>query len=119
MSTITVTNIQATGETASRSVSGVAAAWLRGDSTASLDASFNISSGTDNGTGDYSYSLTNSFSTTYYSQPSSARVSSGFCRIAMFNASRQNASTLAVHMENDAGTPVDVNQVISAFGDLA
>ena len=28
MSTITVTNIQATGETASRAVSGVAAAWV-------------------------------------------------------------------------------------------
>ena len=96
MSTIQASNVSDGTTTVGTGyvVNGSAKAWLRGDSTASLDASFNISSGTDNGTGDYSYSLTNSFSTTYYSQPSCARVSSGYCRIAMFNASRGRCSNV-------------------------
>ena len=36
MSTLKVTNIQATGETASRAVSGVAAAWVNFDGVALL-----------------------------------------------------------------------------------
>ncbi len=48
MSTITVTNIKATGETASRPVSGVAGAWLDyNQSGPSIDDSYNISSVTD------------------------------------------------------------------------
>jgi len=78
MSTLKVTNIQATGETASRAVSGVAAAWyhLDNDYTASLSPnggnvsiqdSFNTSSITDNGTGNYSMAWTNSFDNALYS----------------------------------------------------
>ena len=59
MSTITVTNIKATGETASRAVSGVVAAWcdLDGTGTIALEDSFNCASATDNGTGDYTRSI--------------------------------------------------------------
>ena len=98
---------------------GLAKAWLQGSNSAALEDSFNISGGTDHGTGDYSYNLANVFSNADYSQPCSGRVASGYCRIAMFNASRQNASTLAIHTENSAGTPVNVTHVISALGDLA
>ena len=64
MSTITVTNIKATGETASRSVSGVAAALLKkaGNSGDTTTFSFNITSVTDNGTGDYTLNITSAFS---------------------------------------------------------
>jgi hypothetical protein len=63
MSTLTVTNIQATGETASRAVSGVAAAWVNfnGDGTVSIQQSQNISSLSDNGTGQYTVTFTNNF----------------------------------------------------------
>jgi len=64
MSTLTVTNIKATGETASRAVSGVAAIWCKIDSDAST-AAFHNSSGTssliDNGTGNYTINFTNNF----------------------------------------------------------
>ena len=36
---------------------GLTKAWADGTNSAGLDNSFNISSGTDNGTGDYSYAL--------------------------------------------------------------
>ena len=63
MSTLTVTNIKATGETASRAVSGVAAAWVsyNGTGTVAIRASTNISSLTDNATGQQTVSYTNNF----------------------------------------------------------
>ena len=59
MSTLKVTNIQATGETASRAVSGVAAAWVQANAAATVIASLNISSGTDVGVGDYRNGIIN------------------------------------------------------------
>ena len=46
---VTTTNVQ----------SGIAKAWVHGSASAGLTGSFAISSGVDNGTGDYSYNLTN------------------------------------------------------------
>lgn len=63
MSTITVTNIKATGETASRAVSGVAGAWGDCDAAGSITSSgsFNVSSVTDNGTSGKQFNYTNNF----------------------------------------------------------
>ena len=63
MSTIVISNIKATGETASRAVSGVAAAWVsyNGTGTVAIRASTNISSLTDNATGQQTVSYTNNF----------------------------------------------------------
>ena len=67
MSTLKVTNIQATGETASRAVSGVAAAWINIPSgQASILDSFNVSSLDDDGTGDGGVNLTSSMANTNY-----------------------------------------------------
>jgi hypothetical protein len=69
MSTLTVTNIKATGETASRAVSGVAAAWVNfnGAGTVAIRDSENVASITDNGTGDYSVNFSNNMGNTNYS----------------------------------------------------
>ena len=45
-----------------------AKAWLDANNDATLNDSFNISSGTDNGTGNYTHTLTNAMSGIYYSQ---------------------------------------------------
>lgn len=68
MSTLKVTNIQATGETASRAVSGVAAAWVNfnGTGTIATRDSNNVSSLTDNGTGDYTVNFSNAFGAADY-----------------------------------------------------
>ena len=65
--TLTTTNIKATGETASRAVSGVAAAWAKysGSGTTFAD-SFNMTSATDNGTGDYSLTINNDMANVNY-----------------------------------------------------
>jgi hypothetical protein len=68
MSTLQVSNIQATGETASRAVSGVAAAWVNFDGTGTVAVrdSMNVASLTDIGTGNYNVNFNNSFSSTSY-----------------------------------------------------
>ena len=71
MSTLKVTNIQATGETASRAVSGVAAAWVNFNGTGTIAArdSNNVSSLTDGGTGDYTINFSNSMANANYAFP--------------------------------------------------
>lgn len=69
MSTITVTNIKATGETASRSVSGVAASYAtieQFQSPQSILKSFNVASVADNGNGLTGINYTNDFSDANY-----------------------------------------------------
>jgi hypothetical protein len=70
MSTITVTNIKATGETASRSATSVGAAWAMADMDGddAIEDSFNFASVVDNGTGDYELNFTNSMSSASYAK---------------------------------------------------
>jgi hypothetical protein len=69
MSTLQVTNIKKTGETASRDVSGVAAAWVQyTPASATILDSVNVASLTDNGTGDTSVSFTSSMASSNYAQ---------------------------------------------------
>ena len=79
MSTLTVTNIKATGETASRAVSGVAAAWVNfnGTGTVAVRDSVNVSSLTDNGTGQYDVTVSNTFASTSYNATMSAGTIAG------------------------------------------
>ncbi len=67
MSTLKVTNIQATGETASRAVAGVAA--VKGSKNASgssILGTLNVSSLDDDGTGDFGINFTNAFANANY-----------------------------------------------------
>ena len=67
MSTIKVTNLQATGETGTRAVSGIIAADIRFQcETATINASNNVSTITDNGVGDFSINFVNNFNDTAY-----------------------------------------------------
>ena len=67
MSTITVTNIKATGETASRAVSGVAAAWCNFDADApNIRDSINTSSVTDGGNCNYTYNFSSNMGNANY-----------------------------------------------------
>lgn len=67
MSTLTVTNIQATGETATRAVSGVAAVWCNYVADGpSINDSVNISSVTDGGNCNYTYNFSNNMANDDY-----------------------------------------------------
>tara|TARA_Y100000389_G_scaffold191335_1_gene217356 strand:+ start:875 stop:1258 length:384 start_codon:yes stop_codon:yes gene_type:complete len=80
MSTITVTNIKATGETTSRSVSGVVAAWVNfnGTGTIAIRDSVNVASLTDNGLGSHTISFSNTMgNANYATQVSGSETGSG------------------------------------------
>ena len=100
-------------------VEGSAKAWLSSDATTSPYDSFNISSGTDHGTGDYSHTLTNAYSTrTGYSQAGAVYTSAGGATITR-NSSRDAAGTIAVEVTNAAGTAADASHNVMTHGDLA
>ena len=96
---------------------GLAKAWLFAGSDAALQDSFNISTPTDHGTGDYSYTLTNPFSNDDYSLTATA-MSTDQRRNATENGTRSLAGTLAVET-SDAGSMDNTAHNITAHGDLA
>ena len=106
---------------------GVAKAWcyVEGDALAPLINSFNGSSLTDDGTGDYTYNLTNSFDYAKYSvtsnesrQPSAASVGARLVQCDSIVAGSYGINTYAVN----SGILARLDDSVictAAFGDLA
>ena len=123
MSTLQVTNIQATGETASRAVSGVAAAWVNfnGQGTIAIRDSANVSSLTDIGTGVYYINFSNNFSSDKYSvavgvsnSSSNDNTGNSLAYGTLYSVSQYSFA----HFE--LGTETDTNRVNNTVhGDLA
>jgi hypothetical protein len=128
MSTIKVTNIQATGETASRAVSGVASAWVNFDGTGTIAArdSFNVASLTDNNTGQYRITYTSSMASAsnVLAQSADGTFNGTICSIG-FGDSQNNGLTSTHHDHESRGGNGNgnlQNSVITTnaiFGDLA
>jgi len=128
MSTLKVTNIQATGETASRAVSGVAAAWcnFKADGPSVRD-SVNTASVTDNGNTNYTFNFSSNMANGNYS--SSAYVKDGQTQTVSRTASSIDSdaySTSAFQVRPSATsdttfvTAFDPNSLcITIHGDLA
>ena len=123
MSTITVTNIKATGETASRAVSGVAGAWVNYNSSTTARDSTNISSLTDTSTGQTEVNFTNAFSSSNYS-PSSAGAN-GSASLTSYSLTTDAYSTTSLGVETWSISASSVTRADRAFncvnicGDLA
>ena len=94
---------------------GLCKAWVEGNDDATFSKSFNISSGSDDGTGDYSYNFTSSLG-------SADMVVHSTCgqNAASFGANNQRSTSLfGVKIHNDAATLVDRTNLCSVLGDLA
>jgi hypothetical protein len=117
MSTLTVTNIKATGETASRAVSGVAGALARFDGTAgtlSLDTSQNVSSLTDTATGRPQVNFTNAFSTANFHTTAIAQAR------CIYGTQSVAASSVLMRYGDYQGTDQDrIHCSVTVHGDLA
>jgi hypothetical protein len=116
MSTITVTNIKATGETASRAATGVAASYAQVDGDpVGLNGSFNVASATDVATGRFDIAFTNNMSAATYAVPAETdkqamRIEDGYIA----------ASGFRVTTELTSGTDADaVYAMFAVHGDLA
>ena len=98
---------------------GLAKVYVEGSTDVALNKSFNISTGTDHDTGDYSYALISPMDSANYSQPTSV-VSGTNDRTARRNSARDAAGTMAIETSN-ARTNSATDQVHTAtlHGDLA
>ena len=124
MSTLKVTNIQATGETASRAVSGVAAVYCNVDqtSTQSITASVNVSSITDDGSGQTDISYTNNMSSADYAFTCGKGRTSGQNGgvIAHTNDTAPTASLIRLITFNESNLAADDARAnVAIHGDLA
>ena len=127
MSTITVTNIKATGETASRAVSGVAAAHFgfnlsptsaMGMTQNTLSSqSVNASSLTDNGTGDGTVALTNAMVNTGYTFLSGCWYNNNLGNLQTANSTSSSLQVLG--FDADSSTIFDLAIWVAIHGDLA
>jgi hypothetical protein len=123
MSTLQVTNIKKTGETASRDVSGVAAAWvnLNGTGTIAVRDSVNVSSITDGGTSAYAVNYSSAMSDANYSFVIGGGDVSTAMWVAIYSGGNlPTANYIAVRTYNAAVAGVDAAYVnLALLGDLA
>ena len=123
MSTIKVTNIQATGNTASYAASDLAGFRVHhsGESPTTNESS-NMSSLTDNGNGDYTYAFVNSFNTAYYSSSALTTEDGTIGYVTMYydRSYTRSASNLRIQGINNSNSYKDgaFTSVVS-HGDLA
>jgi hypothetical protein len=114
----TAGSIAVTGEgnsTTTNLQQGLAKVWADATDGAGLSDSFNLSSGTDNGTGDYTYTITNDMASVAYSVPT------GGVYAALQGVYSQAAGSIQIKSfgRADSLTAEDEINFFSIFGDLA
>ena len=112
----TSTYVSDGGAVTQNTVQGLAKAWFQASSSTALSDSFNISSGTDNGTGDYSYALSNAFVSDDYAD--NYTVYTTVARWATKNDDRDGTGVLATEVFSTSANQ-DHAHLGSAHGDLA
>ena len=122
----TAGSIAVTGEGSSTTTNlqqGLGKAWalLDGTSTIALQDSFNIASVSDEGTGDYIFTVTNAFSSANFSCTANGRQSESPAWTAMTSSvGATAATTVRITSRNTSNTATDQKQLHTQFmGDLA
>ena len=103
------------GTTTTSLQQGLAKAWCQGNNAAALQDSFNCASGTDHGTGEYSYTFTNSFNNDDYA---SGAVVIG-AELTGMNGVFTSSHRILVFSRATVLTLVDQVNYLTAHGDLA
>ena len=114
----TAGSIDVTGEgnsTTTNLQQGLAKAWVLGGDDASLTDSFNIASGTDNGTGDYTYAIANDMSNANFA--GSVTGAGGGRRYGI--QSSRTTGTFVVKLYDDNESAADNPNCSKVHGDLA
>ena len=96
-------------------ISGSAKAWLLASNAAVLTNSLNISSGTDNGTGNYTFAFSNSMGNGNYSPTA---ITANDVSNLVLNTARATGS-VQNKVSNDAGNLADDVTTAHILGDLA
>ena len=103
------------GSTTTNLQQGVAKAWVDATNAAVLTDSFNLACGTDNGTGDYTYAITNDMASVNYSAVANAE------ELAIACKKGQTAGTYNIRLfgRADSIANEDKENFFAIFGDLA
>jgi|TARA_R100000479_G_scaffold152030_1_gene87873 hypothetical protein len=119
MSTLKADTIQNTsGGPATFTQQSAARVFIAADGSASLHKSLNVSSGVDEGTGDYKYNLTNALDSTTMENAVTATCL-GYQDIVRVKSAEASASVLDVEVINTSAGQHDAGQGIAIHGDLA
>jgi len=96
-------------------------AYIKANALAALTAAgtFNISSGTDHGTGDYSFTTTNAYSSVHHYVQTCIQEGASHGYGGTRNTGRHSASVIAVETFSSSGTLTDISHNILTAGDLA
>ena len=122
MSTLKADTIQSPGGGAVTLTNQVALkANVKVSSAASLTAAgcFNISSATDHGTGDFSFGITNAYSSVNHYVQTCIQEGASHGHGGTRNTGRHSASVIAVETFNSSGSLVSIASNILTAGDLA
>ena len=97
---------------------GVLKAWVGADTAAAQQQSLNFSSSTDNGTGDYTHTVTNAAS--YEMEDGGLQVScGGGTRFARYGSGNVTTTNVNLLIHNTSGSAIDGDHNINFAGDLA
>ena len=88
------------------------------NTSAGTNGAFNVSGGTDHGTGDYSYAPINNFENNFMKYSGIIRDTSPG-QVATRNNGRHDVSVIAYETANASGSNTDLSHEINVFGDLA
>jgi hypothetical protein len=95
-------------------MTGIAKAWVNfnGTGTVAIRSSFNVSSITDNGTGDYTVNFTTAMPDANYAATALARVNGNTLTLAQFkNGGSQTTTTFSLATYTSAPALVDASEV--------
>jgi hypothetical protein len=124
----TLTDASSNNSTAMSTINqGTAKAWVFATAAAAITDSFNISTGTDNGTGDYTYPITNDMANATYTISATATQELANAPVICANPTNDNslaAGTFRVELGygNIAGSnllQIDKKHYVVLHGDLA
>ena len=114
----TSTYVSDGGSATTTTVQGLAKAWLTMDGTGTIGIvdSFNIASQTDTGTGDYTFTYTNGFSSVSYCAAASNQSTRNGQGLYVGNFA---TGTFRINPSNSSGSSTDYNTTTVISGDLA
>jgi len=112
----TSTYVSDGGAVTQNTVQSLAKAFYRGTSDITIEKAFNIGSGTDNGTGDYTYNLTNNMSDDDYVAIAGGHT--GGNKLAVVSSFTTSSIRIDFFNAGTAGN-IDGTTMASVYGDLA
>tara|TARA_R110000765_G_scaffold418045_1_gene521180 strand:- start:457 stop:849 length:393 start_codon:yes stop_codon:yes gene_type:complete len=119
--TSTAGSILVTGEGNSTTTSlqqGLAKTWVAATLAAVIYDSFNISSNTDEGTGDYKYGISNALSRSS-AETHVSGISLGYTNIIRVKTSESSTSMIDIESMNTSASATDGHHSVGVHGDLA